>query len=74
MTPELVRILRLTNELTQAELAEKIGCSGRLIAFIERHERSLTERLANRIMVAFNLDEKKIQELRMLREAIVFDE
>lgn len=74
MTPELVRILRVTRNMTQAELAEKIGCSGRLIAFIERHERRLTERLANRLMVAFNLDEKKIQELRMLREAIVFDE
>ncbi|ATH73158.1 MULTISPECIES: helix-turn-helix domain-containing protein [Bacillus] len=74
MTPELVRILRVTRNMTQAELAKKIGCSGRLIAFIERHERRLTERMANRFMVAFNLDEKKLQELRMLREAIVFDE
>ncbi|MFB7033539.1 helix-turn-helix transcriptional regulator [Bacillus altitudinis] len=74
MSPELLRTFRVTRKMTQADLADKLGCSTQMIALIERQERRFTERMANRFMVAFNLDEKKLQDLRKLREAIVFDE
>lgn len=74
MTPKLLRVVRAIMNLTQAELAEKIGCTGQLIALIERRERRLTERMANRIMMALDLDELKLIELNTLCEEIVYGE
>ena len=52
---ERVREIRRKRALTQAELAEKAGCSTEGISKVERGERPLTNRMAEKLAIALGV-------------------
>jgi transcriptional regulator with XRE-family HTH domain len=63
MDKEMVKFIRKSYNMNQRNFAQVVNCSFSLIALVEVGKRRITENLYNKIIDAFNLDEKQLKEI-----------
>ncbi|MCC5802253.1 helix-turn-helix domain-containing protein [Rossellomorea vietnamensis] len=66
MDRQVMRFIRTSNGLTAREFASKVNVSYSLISRIEGGDRRLTDRVKQKIMVAFGLTEEKLVSIKLL--------
>lgn len=63
LTPEVIRICRVSLGMSQGKLARMAGISAPLLGFIERDERKITHCVEQQIRAAIPLSDDEIREL-----------
>jgi len=59
----MVKFIRKSYNMNQRNFAQVVNCSFSLIALVEVGKRRITENLYNKIIDAFNLDEKQLKKI-----------
>ncbi len=68
---KMIRLLRLSEELTQEQLAERLGIGAvTTISNAETGYRKVSDSLKVKLIKAFNLTEEKIEELKLMEKVI----
>ncbi|WP_179298714.1 helix-turn-helix transcriptional regulator [Evansella halocellulosilytica] len=63
LSKEIIKFIRLRDDLSRGEFAQKVGISRPLVSAIELGERRITSQTKNKIYRAFGLDDQKIIEI-----------
>jgi transcriptional regulator with XRE-family HTH domain len=70
MDKNFIRLLRVTNGLSQREFAQKVGLSHGMVGFLETGDRKITLKTERKIKDAFGITEDKMDALlRLLKVA-----
>ncbi|MED2184375.1 helix-turn-helix transcriptional regulator [Bacillus wiedmannii] len=66
-----IKLLRLSEELTQEQLAERLGINAvTTISNVETGYRPVSDSLKIKLIRRFNLTEQRIEELKLLEKAV----
>lgn len=63
LSKEIIKFIRLRDDLSRGEFAQKVGISRPLVSAIELGERRITPQTKNKIYRAFGLDDQKVVEI-----------
>ncbi|CAK8585392.1 helix-turn-helix transcriptional regulator [Priestia megaterium] len=70
----VLRMIRAVNDMSQLELAKFLKVSPSLISKIRTGEKQFTQRTADRVVYAFNLDVKSIEHINAAIKALIYKE